>query len=128
MGVPLSTQFAKTDEERQVLELIQSQSTFGRPYILPPGVPADRVAALRKAFVAGAARSGAARRSEENGSRLDEMSGEDLQALIAKLYALPPNIIVRAKTALVYTPPHLSAGEPRRTWRERPRLTCADGG
>ena len=36
---------------------------------------------------------------------LDPMSGDDLQALVAKLYALPRNIVARAKAALIYTPP-----------------------
>ena len=52
MGVPRTLDFAKTDEDRQIIELVYSQGVFGRPYILPPGVPADRVAALRKAFMA----------------------------------------------------------------------------
>jgi hypothetical protein len=33
------------------------------------------------------------------------MSGDDLQALVAKLYALPPTIVARAKEALIYSPP-----------------------
>src|SRR5436305_3373657 len=52
MGVPLTIELAKTDEDRQVMELIYSQNAFGRPYVLPPGVPAERVAALRQAFTA----------------------------------------------------------------------------
>jgi tripartite-type tricarboxylate transporter receptor subunit TctC len=105
IGVPLAVQFAKTDEDRQVIELIESQGVFGRPYIMPPGVPPERVAALRKAFVDTfndpALKAEAARMELD----LDYMSGDDLQALVAKLYALPPNIIARAKLALIYAPP-----------------------
>ena len=36
---------------------------------------------------------------------LDYMSGDDLQASVAKLYALPSNIVARAKAALIYSPP-----------------------
>ncbi len=50
--MPLATSFAKTAEDRQVMEVIYSQNLFGRPYVLPEGVPAERVAALRKAFMA----------------------------------------------------------------------------
>jgi hypothetical protein len=50
VGVPLTISFAKTQEDRQVMEMIYSQNLFGRPYLVAPGVPADRVAALRKAF------------------------------------------------------------------------------
>ncbi len=54
-GVPRAADFARDDDERRVIELVFSQGIFGRPYVLPPGVPPERVAALRKAFVAGAA-------------------------------------------------------------------------
>jgi tripartite-type tricarboxylate transporter receptor subunit TctC len=104
-GVPLSVQFAKNDDDRKVIELIESQGTFGRPYVLPPGVPADRVAVLRKAFV-DTLNDPALRADAQKGQLdLDYMSGEDLQALVTKLYALPPSIVARAKQALVYTPP-----------------------
>ena len=49
-GVPLASSFAKTDEQRAILDLFFSQTVFGRPYILGPEVPAERAAALRKAF------------------------------------------------------------------------------
>src|SRR5580704_7048377 len=105
LGVPLAAQFAKTDEDRQVIELIESQGVFGRPYIAPPGMPADRLAALRKAFVDTfddpAVKAEAAKMELD----LDYMSGGDLQALVSKLYALPPSTIARAKQALIYTPP-----------------------
>jgi len=52
MKVPLAIDFAKSADDRAVLELVMSQSSFGRPFVIPPGVPAERVAALRKAFLA----------------------------------------------------------------------------
>jgi tripartite-type tricarboxylate transporter receptor subunit TctC len=105
IGVPLAAQFAKNDEDRQVIELIESQGRFGRPYIMPPGVPAERIAALRKAFVD--TFNDPAVRAEAGKMQLDldYMSGDDLQALVTKLYALPPGIVARAKQALVYAPP-----------------------
>src|SRR6266702_104344 len=51
MGVPLAVDYAKPPDNRRIMELIYSSETFGRPYMMPPGVPADRVAALRKAFL-----------------------------------------------------------------------------
>ena len=42
---------AKTDEQRQMLTLVFARQALGRPFLAPPGVPADRVAALRKAFM-----------------------------------------------------------------------------
>src|SRR3984957_12991878 len=49
--LPLITDFAHTTTERQVLELLLASSLWGRPLALPPEVPNDRVAALRKAFI-----------------------------------------------------------------------------
>src|SRR5260370_1233480 len=52
MGVPLAVDFATTAANRRVMDLIYSSETFGRPYMMAPGVPQERVAALRKAFMA----------------------------------------------------------------------------
>ena len=64
MGVPLTISFAKTEEDRQVMEMIYSQNLFGRPYLVPPGVPADRVA-LPGSIRGHAAGSGIAGKSPE---------------------------------------------------------------
>jgi tripartite-type tricarboxylate transporter receptor subunit TctC len=105
MGVPLAAQFARTDQDRQVVELIESQGQFGRPYFVPPGLPGERLAALRKAFsdtFEDPALQAEAARTQLD---VDYMRGDDLEALIARLYALPPNVIARAKQALIYTAP-----------------------
>lgn len=49
-NVPLVTDLAKTDEQRKILKLIFGRQVMGRPFALPPGVPKERVAELRKAF------------------------------------------------------------------------------
>jgi tripartite-type tricarboxylate transporter receptor subunit TctC len=105
MGVPLTISFAKTDEDRQVMEMIYSQNLFGRPYLVPPGVPADRVAALRAALAAMVKDPALLADAEKIGLDIGPMGGEELQALVAKLYALPPRIIERAKQSLIYKPP-----------------------
>jgi tripartite-type tricarboxylate transporter receptor subunit TctC len=104
MGVPLTLSFARSEEDRQAMELIYSQSLFGRPFVLPPGVPAERVAALRGAFMATLADKDLIADAAKSKLELAPMSGEDMQALVAKLYALPPRISERAKQALVYKP------------------------
>ena len=87
------------------MELIYSQNLFGRPYIMAPGVPADRVAALRKAFAAMLTDKVVLADAEKLGLDINPMSGEELQALVAKLYAMPPNVIERAKQSLIYGGP-----------------------
>ena len=49
-GVAYFADIARTDEERQVLELFFMRSALGRPLVAPPGLPAERVAMLRRAF------------------------------------------------------------------------------
>ena len=70
MGVPkLDRLRENARRQRQIIELAYTQQAFGRPYLLPPGTPPDRVAALRKAFMAATQRSGAAGRGEEDARR-----------------------------------------------------------
>jgi tripartite-type tricarboxylate transporter receptor subunit TctC len=104
MGVPLTISFAKTEEDRQVMEMMYSQNLFGRPYVLPPEVPTERVAALRKAFMAALADKDLLAEAEKSGFDVGPMSGEEVQAVVAKLYALPPKVIERAKQSLIYKP------------------------
>src|SRR5262245_7649424 len=49
-NVPLITDVAETDSQRTALKLIVSRQTMARPYVAPPGLPAERLAALRAAF------------------------------------------------------------------------------
>jgi len=105
ISVPLAISFAKTEEDRQVMEMIYSQNLFGRPYLLPPGVPADRVAALRKAFASMLQDKALLAEAQKSGLDIGPMGGEDLQALVAKLYASPRKVIERAKQSLIYKGP-----------------------
>jgi tripartite-type tricarboxylate transporter receptor subunit TctC len=51
-NVPFALDFVKNDADRAVMQLYLTQKTIARPVIAPPGVPADRVEALRSAFAA----------------------------------------------------------------------------
>ena len=103
-GVPRAAEFARTEDDRKTIELVFSQGVFGRPYILPPNVPADRVAALRKAFIA--ALDDKALRAEAAKMQLDvdPMSGGDLQTLVSNIYATPQHLVERARRALSVKP------------------------
>jgi tripartite-type tricarboxylate transporter receptor subunit TctC len=92
-NVPLVTEFAKNDQERAVLSLISSDTVMARPVLLPPNVPAERVAAMRTAF--DATMSDPDFLAEARSSRVDiePMRGDDLQALIKRIVDTPPEII-----------------------------------
>jgi len=104
MGVPLAIDFAKTAEDRKVMELIYSQLDFGRPFVLPPGTPPDRVAALRKAFMDAFRDTEIVAEAKKMKLDIDALAGEQVQAEVAKAFAMPKTIVERAKQALVYKP------------------------
>jgi tripartite-type tricarboxylate transporter receptor subunit TctC len=103
-GVPRAAELARTEDDRKTIELVFSQGVFGRPYILPPNVPADRVAALRKAFIA--ALDDKALRAEAAKMQLDvdPISGGDLQTLVSNIYATPQHLVEQARRALSAKP------------------------
>jgi tripartite-type tricarboxylate transporter receptor subunit TctC len=105
MGVPLAVDFATSPENRKIMELVYSSETFGRPYMMAPGVPADRTAALRKAFLDTMRDPELLGDAQRIGLAIDPISGEDLQALAAKLFATPADFVERTKQALVYKAP-----------------------
>jgi tripartite-type tricarboxylate transporter receptor subunit TctC len=105
MGVPLTISFAKTDEDRQVMELIYSQNLFGRPYFMAPEVSAERVAAMRKALATMLTDKALLADAQKVGLDIGPMGGDELQALVARLYGFPPKVIERAKRSLIYKGP-----------------------
>jgi hypothetical protein len=99
-GIPNAMSFAKNDEQRQMLQLFFSQEVFGRPYVLAPEVPKDRVDILRKAFWETvndpALKAEAAKATLE----VNPVSGEDVAKLVAQAYAAPKDVVARIKHAL----------------------------
>ena len=104
LGAPLAGDFARNAEEHELLEVMYSQNVFGRPYVAPPGVPAERVAALRKAFIE--TLRDPATLADAKRVRLDvaPIEGGEVQKLVAKIYATPAPVIARLKQALVVKP------------------------
>ncbi|HEX3503663.1 MAG TPA: tripartite tricarboxylate transporter substrate-binding protein [Xanthobacteraceae bacterium] len=98
--VPLIVDEAKTDEQRQIFKLIFSRQTMGRPYLAPPGIPADRLAALRKAFDDTMADKEFLADAEQNKFEINPVSGEQIEALVKEGYATPPEVVKKAVAAL----------------------------
>jgi tripartite-type tricarboxylate transporter receptor subunit TctC len=99
-GVPLTRDFAKTDEQRKILDLIYSQTAFGRPYVVAPDVPGERVAALRKAFMAAMADPDLVAEARRIQVDVMPVAGEELQAMIATLYRTPKDLLDKARAAI----------------------------
>ena len=105
MGVPLAVDFATSPESRKIMELIYSSETFGRPYMLAPDIPAERVVALRKAFMEAMKDPDLLAEAQRIGLAVDPISGEDLQKLAADIFATPVPFVEKVKDALVYRAP-----------------------
>ena len=105
MGVPLAVDFATSPQNRKIMELIYSSETFGRPYLTAPDVPADRVAALRKAFMETVADKELLADAQRIGLAIDPISGNDLQKLAADIFATPVPFVEKVKDAMVYRAP-----------------------
>jgi tripartite-type tricarboxylate transporter receptor subunit TctC len=98
--VPLVMDFAKTAEDKQVLEFLFARNVLGRPFLAPPGVPADRVAALRKAFDAMVKDKDAIAEFDKQKQELTPVSGQEIQDLMDRLYKTPKDIIAKADKAM----------------------------
>jgi tripartite-type tricarboxylate transporter receptor subunit TctC len=100
-GVPLAVDFARTPEQRAILELFFTQTIFGRPYVVAPEVPKDRVAALRQAFYDTLRDPELVAEAKEQKLDVDQVSGDEVQAIVAKVYASSPDLIAKTKAATV---------------------------
>ena len=83
-----------------MLELIFAKYQMGRPLFVPPNVPEDRVAALRTAFDATMKDPALLADAEKERLEIRPVSGKDVQAMVAKLYATPESLVQKARDVL----------------------------
>jgi tripartite-type tricarboxylate transporter receptor subunit TctC len=95
--VPSVYDFAKTDEQRQLMRFIFSSTEFGRPLLFPPGVPQDRVQYMRKAIAAAANNPGLI--AEAGKMKLDMVyrQPEHLEKVVTQLYETPRATVEKAR-------------------------------
>lgn len=98
--VPHVFEFAKGDEERQVYNLIFGPQGLGRSFAAPPGVPTDRLEALRAAFTATMKDPRFLEDAEKAKLDIAPQTGAEVQAFVEALYAAPPDIVARARKVL----------------------------
>jgi tripartite-type tricarboxylate transporter receptor subunit TctC len=99
-GIPLVTEFLQSGADREVLALAYAEHGFAHPLILPPGTPPERVAALRKAFMAAWQDAGLATEAKQASLPVHPVAGEEVAALVDRLYAAPAESIERVRAAL----------------------------
>jgi tripartite-type tricarboxylate transporter receptor subunit TctC len=98
--VPLLVDLAGNSDDKSLLELFSAPYTIGKPTAVGPKVPAERVAALRAAYVATMQDPAFLADAKRLGVEVAPVSGEELASLMARLMNLPPALIERAKRAI----------------------------
>jgi tripartite-type tricarboxylate transporter receptor subunit TctC len=96
-GVPSVQELASKPEDRLAIKLIAAGTLYGRPLALPPGVPADRVAAIREAFMATMKDPDFLKEAAAGDIEVDPVPGETMQRVSAELIATPKAVKDRAR-------------------------------
>jgi len=98
--VPSIFDYVKGDADRAAVKLVVARLEYGRPYFLPPGVPADRIAALRRAFDATVKDPAFLAEAATEKIDIDPLSGEAVQMLIEDVSRTPADVVTRVREAL----------------------------
>ena len=98
--VPLIMDLAKTTEQRQIFKLIFARQVMGRPFTAPPGVPADRVTALRTAFDETMKDKAFLDDAAKGQFEINPVGGEELDALVKEIYQTPADVTKKAAAIL----------------------------
>ena len=99
LEVPLLVDATRTPDDRKVFEFLLAPQDMGRPFFAPPGVPAERLQALRDAFAQTLKDPQFLADADKMGIEVQVVRGEEVQALVERIYAAPPDVIARAKAA-----------------------------
>ena len=94
--MPLGTSKA----DHQLFELLYSRGNYGRPYMLPPGVPPARIAALRTAFAALFKDSTFLAEAKKQKLEVDHISAADITSLTERVMTTPPEVVSRIQSLL----------------------------
>ncbi len=98
--VPLLTEFARNKEEREVFAFMSSRANIGRTLIAPPGVPADRVAALRKAMADTLKDPAFLAEAKKRNVDIIPASWQEVDAAVKGVFNTPPKVVARVRKAL----------------------------
>ncbi|MFM1816965.1 MAG: hypothetical protein RLZ98_3660 [Pseudomonadota bacterium] len=97
---PVAYELAKSEEDRKIMRVVFGTTELSRPYLAPPGVPADRVAALRSAFWSGVTSAEAKADAERLRIILDPLDWEGTVKELRDIIEAPKEIVEKARTAV----------------------------
>jgi tripartite-type tricarboxylate transporter receptor subunit TctC len=102
--VPLITELANSPEQKQIIRLIVATQSMARPFVAPPGIPADRAAALQRAFELTMRDPEFLAEAEKTKLEVSPMTGAEVSALLTELYATPKHAVEQAARAMSSQP------------------------
>jgi tripartite-type tricarboxylate transporter receptor subunit TctC len=94
--VPFVIDYAKTTAQKQVLQFLYASQSFGRPYLAPPGLPPERLVALRAAFDDSMRDPDFLADAARQQLKVSPTSGAEMDRMIADLAAIPKDVIANA--------------------------------
>ena len=98
--IPLAIDLTEKPEEKSLLRLILARQTTGRPIVAPPGVPSERVQALRDAFMTTMGNRDFINEAAKAQLEIEAVPGLEVQDLVTEAYATPQPLVERARKAL----------------------------
>lgn len=99
-NVPLLSDLGKSKDDKTLLELFSSPTQFGKPTVMGPKVPVDRVAVMRKSYMDTMKDKAYIADAKKLGIKVDPVGGDELAALARRVIATPKNLVERAKKAI----------------------------
>jgi tripartite-type tricarboxylate transporter receptor subunit TctC len=97
MKVPRVEDFVNNDLDKQAVSLVISQQAFSRPYVAPPGVPAEQTKILRDAFTAVLHDPQFLADAKTTRLSINPSSGDEVQQAVTKLYSASGEVVQRAR-------------------------------
>lgn len=92
--------FAKTEEQQRILTLYTSSVELGRPIVAPPGVPADRLAALKQGFIDAMNDPSLQAEARQQNLEINVITGDELTGLVEELMSTPREFVDKMKADL----------------------------
>ena len=98
--VPLAMELATNADDKALIEMVEMPFRMANPFAAPPGVPLDRTKVLRAAFYKAVTSKDYRDLATKRGMEVSPRTGEQVQALVEKFYALPKKVIQRYEKIL----------------------------
>lgn len=107
-NIPSVFKWVKTKEQREILSFYSSNVELGRPVSAPPGIPADRLEALRRGFDATMKDPTFVKGAEKQGLKIDPLTGEQVEKRVKALAATDPEVVAKTEAMLAKLNPEFT--------------------